>query len=123
MKVDDYDKLKQLALGEAFKHGVSAKIRVHLDEQKVTDLKSAAVLADDYALTHKKWFQQQQVGFLSSHIGQVTMVVSLKVNPVIRTRGHVQRLKMINLTKLKLNKSFLSSRKDQGVFTARKLDT
>ncbi len=37
---------------EEFKRGVSAEIRVHLDEQKVTDFKSAAVLADDYALTH-----------------------------------------------------------------------
>ena len=54
MKVDDYDKLKQLVLVEEFKLGVSAEIRVHLDEQKVTDLKSAAMLADDYALTHKK---------------------------------------------------------------------
>ncbi len=54
MKVDDYDKVKQLVLVEEFKRGVSAEIRVHLVEQKVTDLKSAAVLADDYALTHKK---------------------------------------------------------------------
>ncbi len=54
MKVDDYDKLKQLVLVEEFKRGVSAEIRVHLDEHKVTDLKSAAVLAHDYALTHKK---------------------------------------------------------------------
>ena len=54
MKVDDYDKLKQLVLVEEFKRGVSAEIKVHLDEQKVTDLKAAAVLADDYALTHKK---------------------------------------------------------------------
>ena len=53
MKVDDYDKLKQYVSVE-FKRGVSAEIRVHLDEQKVKDLKSAAVLADDYALTHKK---------------------------------------------------------------------
>ncbi len=48
MKVDDYDKLKQLVLVEEFKR------RVHLDEQTLTHLKSAAVLADDYALTHKK---------------------------------------------------------------------
>ncbi len=48
MKVGDYDKLKQLVLVEAFKRSVSAEIRVHLDEHKVTDLKSAAVLSDDY---------------------------------------------------------------------------
>ena len=43
-----------MVLVEEFKRGVSAEIKVHLDEQKVTDLKAAAVLADDYALTHKK---------------------------------------------------------------------
>ncbi len=39
MKVDGYDKLKQLVLVEEFRRGVSAEIRVHLDEQKATDLK------------------------------------------------------------------------------------
>ena len=42
-KVVENDILKQLALFEEFKRGVSAVIRVHLDEHKVTDLKSAAV--------------------------------------------------------------------------------
>ncbi len=46
-------KLNQLVGVEEFKRGVSAEIRVHFYEHKVTDLKSAAVLADDYALTHK----------------------------------------------------------------------
>ena len=54
MKVDDYDKLKQLVLVDKFKRSVSAEIRVHLDEHKVADLKPAAVFADHYVLTHKK---------------------------------------------------------------------
>ncbi len=54
MKVGDCDKLKQLVLVEEFKRGVHAEIKVHLDEQKVTYLKSAAVLAYDYTLTHMK---------------------------------------------------------------------
>ena len=54
MKVDAYDKLKQLALVEEFKCLISTEIQVHLDEHKVADLKSADVLADDDALTHKK---------------------------------------------------------------------
>ncbi len=54
MKVDAYDKLKQLVLVAEFKHSVSSEIRVHLDEHKVADLKSVALLADDYALKHKK---------------------------------------------------------------------
>ncbi len=36
-----------LVLDEEFKREVSAEIRVHLDEYKETDLKSAPVLADD----------------------------------------------------------------------------
>ena len=32
---------------------VGPDIRSHLDDQKVAELKKAAVMADDYALTHK----------------------------------------------------------------------
>ncbi len=42
MKVDEYDKIKQLVLAEEFKRGVNAEIRVHLDEQKVTNLISSS---------------------------------------------------------------------------------
>ena len=92
-----------------------------MDEQKVTDLKSAAVLADDCALTHKKSGSPTTSHILSNHIGQVT-IVNPKQNPVMRTKGHLQKLQVTNLTKVKLNKGFLSSRKDQCVFIARNLD-
>ena len=36
-----------------FKDKVRPDIRSHLDEQKVEELEKAAVMADDYALTHK----------------------------------------------------------------------
>ncbi len=49
MKVDGYDKLKQFVLVEEFKRGICVEISVDLCEQKVTDFKSEAVLADDYA--------------------------------------------------------------------------
>ena len=39
-------------LGE-FKDKVRQDIRSHLDEQKVEELEKAAVMHDDYALTHK----------------------------------------------------------------------
>ncbi len=38
MKVDDYDKLKQLLLVEEFKRGAFAEIQVHLDEYNGTYL-------------------------------------------------------------------------------------
>ena len=49
----DFKKLKQMVLLEEFKDKVRPDIRSHLDEQKVDELEKAAVMADDYALTHK----------------------------------------------------------------------
>ena len=49
----DFKKLKQMVLLEEFKDKVRSDIRSHLDEQKVEELEKAAVMADDYALTHK----------------------------------------------------------------------
>ena len=42
-----------MVLLEEFKDKVRPDIRSHLDEQKVEELEKAAVMADDYALTHK----------------------------------------------------------------------
>ena len=49
----DFKKLKQMVLFEEFKDKVRPDIRSHLDEQKVEELEKAAMMADDYALTHK----------------------------------------------------------------------
>ena len=49
----DCKKLKQMVLLEEFKDKVRPDIRSHLDEQKVEELEKAAIMADDYALTHK----------------------------------------------------------------------
>ena len=49
----DFKKLKQMVLLEEFKDKVRPEIRSHLDEQKVEELEKAAIMADDYALTHK----------------------------------------------------------------------
>ena len=48
-----FKKLKQMVLLGEFKDKVRPDIRSHLDEQKVEELEKAAVMADDYALTHK----------------------------------------------------------------------
>ena len=52
-KGQDFKKLKQMVLLEEFKDKVRPDIRSHLDEQKVEKLEKAAIMADDYALTHK----------------------------------------------------------------------
>ena len=49
----DFEKLKQMVLLEEFKDKVRLDIRSHLDEQKMKELEKAAVMADDYAATHK----------------------------------------------------------------------
>ena len=49
----DFKKLKQMVLLEEFKDKFRSDIRFHLDEQKVEELEKAAIMADDYALTHK----------------------------------------------------------------------
>ena len=49
----DFKKLKQMVLLEELKDKVRPDIRSHLDEQKVEELQKAAIMADDYALTHK----------------------------------------------------------------------
>lgn len=52
----NFDQLKQLILIEEFKNCIRSDIRTHLDEQKVETLNAAAVMADDYFLTHKTNF-------------------------------------------------------------------
>ena len=49
----DFEKLRQNVLIEEFKRGVYSDIKTYLDEKKVANLHEAAVMADDYALTHK----------------------------------------------------------------------
>ena len=49
----NFKKLKQMVLLEEFKDKVRPDIRSHLDEQKVEELEKAAIIADDYAPTHK----------------------------------------------------------------------
>ena len=56
---DDFDNLKQLVLIEEFKRCVRDDVKTYLDEKSVSTLTEAAVMADDYALTHKKKFTGQ----------------------------------------------------------------
>ena len=52
----DFEKLKELVILEEFKNTVQTDIETYLYEQKVNELEKAAVLADDFALTHKHKF-------------------------------------------------------------------
>lgn len=59
-KVPDYNSLRELILLEEFKTGLPECIVVHLNEQKVSTLKEAAVIADEFVLTHKTVFVQKR---------------------------------------------------------------
>ncbi len=49
---NDHDMTKTVGFSGGVQTWKRAEIMVHLDEQMITDLKSAAVLADAYAMTH-----------------------------------------------------------------------
>uniref|UniRef100_A0A3B3HSJ7 Gypsy retrotransposon integrase-like protein 1 n=1 Tax=Oryzias latipes TaxID=8090 RepID=A0A3B3HSJ7_ORYLA len=53
---DDFEALRQLVLLEDFKRALPEKLVVFLNEQKVSSLSKAAVLADEFVLTHKNVF-------------------------------------------------------------------
>ncbi|XP_067261173.1 uncharacterized protein [Chanodichthys erythropterus] len=55
-KVSDFQALRELILLEEFKGCIPDRVVVYLNEQKVTSLSQASVLADEFALTHKSIF-------------------------------------------------------------------
>ena len=61
-KVADYKSLREMVLVEEFKRCLPDRIVVYLNEQKVSSLSCAAVLADEYVLTHKAAFGPQTGG-------------------------------------------------------------
>ncbi|CAI5663468.1 uncharacterized protein LOC102079919 [Oreochromis niloticus] len=55
-KVKDLEGLKELILLEEFKKCLPDQVVIYLNEQKVTSLAKAAVMADEFTLTHKTIF-------------------------------------------------------------------
>jgi len=55
----DFDKLRQLILLEEFKGCLPPQLKTYLDERKVENLHQAAVMVDDYSLTHKNTFVKE----------------------------------------------------------------
>ena len=54
LKVDmSYESLRELVLMEEFKKSTTPEARTYLEDQKVREVRSAAVAADSYELTHK----------------------------------------------------------------------
>ena len=72
----NYNKLRQLLLIEEFKNCVPGNSWTYIDERKADTLNQAAVLADDYTLTHKTSFSRS-----SSQDHLKTKVDSSSSNP------------------------------------------
>ncbi len=78
--VDDFEKLRDLVILEQFKNIVPDYIATYINEKKPKDAMEAAVLADEYVLTHKKVYRedrssQQKQGNLNKHILQNQRIV------------------------------------------------
>jgi len=67
----DFNKLRQLILLEEFKSCLPPHIKTYLDERNAESLHQAAVLAEDYSLTHKGTFsrgiQDSSAGLKNTH--------------------------------------------------------
>lgn len=84
-RVNDFAHLKQLILMEEFKNSLPEKVTTYLNERKEMDVSKAAVLVDEYMLTHRATFQRPY-GFNKSdrfngHGKEVEKNVSSPVEP------------------------------------------
>ena len=82
-KVNNFIQLKQLILMEEFKNSLPEKVTTYLNEQKETDVSKAAVLVDEYMLTHKANFERPfPFKFDRINNGEGVKNVSAVVEPV-----------------------------------------
>lgn len=54
--VDDFTSLRELILMEEFKKSLPERMLIHFNEQRISSLLAAAVMADEYVLIHKVVF-------------------------------------------------------------------
>lgn len=62
--VKDFAQLKQLIMLEEFKNCLPEKVTTYLNEHKVTEVSKAAILVDEYVLTHKSGFVERPFAFV-----------------------------------------------------------
>ena len=60
LQVYDFDKLRDLMLVEDFKNCLPERIVTHINDRKALNVSEAAVLADEYVLTHKDRYDRPQ---------------------------------------------------------------
>lgn len=73
-KVDNREKLRDLMLVEDFKNCLPDAVSTYLNEQKAETLREAAVLADEYVLTHKLSFgEKRKPAYSQSNLADKTV--------------------------------------------------
>lgn len=65
-RITTFEQLQELILLEDFKSSVPENVVIHLNEQKVTSIVAAAVLADEFVLTHRNVFFTPRRNVMSS---------------------------------------------------------
>ncbi|VDI18649.1 Hypothetical predicted protein [Mytilus galloprovincialis] len=63
----NFDQLRQLMLLEEFKQCVHSELKTHLDDKTVESIHDAAVISDNYTLSHKRSFKSQNVNTSSGN--------------------------------------------------------
>lgn len=91
--VTGFDQLKQLVLMEDFKNCLPDKVTTHLNENKVTDVAKAAVLVEEYMLTHKSGFAERPFAFNRfdrvNGNGKESKTLSVPIEPVTDSVSNV----------------------------------
>ncbi|VDI56774.1 Hypothetical predicted protein [Mytilus galloprovincialis] len=64
---NNFDNLRQLMLLEEFKQCVHSELKTHLDDKTVESIHDAAVISDNYTLSHKRSFKSQNVNTSSGN--------------------------------------------------------
>ncbi len=93
-RVTSLEEIQELILLEEFKNSIPANIVVYLNEQKVSSLANAAVLADEFVLTHKNVFSlgatvKMQAGNVENSVPRFTR--SFKSETTRKSNGGVDK--------------------------------
>ena len=94
--INNFDNLRDLILIEQFKNCLYSELKTHIDEKEVKSLNEAAVLADSYTLTHKRYtkslghndFRKNDKAYQPQHLA--TQNHSTKSTSQIQSESHFQ---------------------------------
>lgn len=121
--VDGFEKLRDLVLLEEFKNCLPDKIATYINERKVSTVSDAAVLADEYVLTHKDSFDkfrlptERGVPVAKTGVPPVNANFSGEMKPVGRERVDVREKPVCFYCKKRghtINNCFVLNKRDQS---------